>query len=113
MTIGEYISEKFQSFGVSNVQLYDFALSTSLDINTDISTADKGQLGLGIISLIEELALAPLQKSVSENGFSVSWDFSNMGRYYLLLCKKYGADPDSDVMKALGLSVITDKSDIW
>ena len=29
------------------------------------------------------------------------------------LCRKYGVAPDNEVVAALGLSTITDKSDIW
>lgn len=36
-----------------------------------------------------------------------------IGQYYMWLCRKYGVTPDNEVVAALGLSTITDKSDIW
>ena len=66
-----------------------------------------------MISVIEELMLAPYMSNVNENGFSVSWDYSRIGQYYMWLCRKYGVAPDDEVVAALGLSTITDKSDIW
>ena len=74
------------------------------------------QLNIGnytMISVIEELMLAPCMSNVNENGFSVSWDYSRIGQYYMWLCRKYGVAPDNEVVAALGLSTITDKSDIW
>lgn len=113
MTVGEYITSKFKAWNVSEVNLIDFTLKSGISPDEEY-TADKDKaMGEGMISLLEELVLSPIMRNVSENGFSVSWDFSNMGKYYLWLCRKYGKQPDNDVMAALGLSTIIDKTDIW
>ena len=66
-----------------------------------------------MIKILEELILSPVMKNVSENGFSVSWDYSKTGQYYMWLCRRYGIEPDTEVVAALGLSTIIDKTDIW
>lgn len=70
-------------------------------------------VGKGIISMLGDMLLAPCMSNINENGFSISWDYSKVGQYYMWLCKKYNVDPDDDVVAALGLSTIADKSDIW
>jgi hypothetical protein len=57
--------------------------------------------------------LAPRLQSVNESGFSLSWDFATLGKYYLWLCRRYGVSADSDTLQLLGISTITDKTDIW
>ncbi len=111
MTIREYISQKLRAWNITEAQFADVAASVNLD---DEYTFDDAQVvGKSMISIIEELMLSPYMSNVSENGFSVSWDYSKIGQYYMWLCRKYGVDPDEEVVAALGLSTITDKSDIW
>lgn len=94
-------------------------MSHLMDIGLDLNLDDEytpevsNSVGKAMVSIIEELMLAPNMSQVNENGFSVSWDYSRIGQYYMWLCRKYGVDPNTDVMAALGLSTITDMSDIW
>lgn len=88
-------------------------ISTSVNLEEDYSSDNEQKVGKAMIGILEELVLAPYMSNVNENGFSVSWDYSKVGQYYMWLCRKYGVDPDNDVVAALGLSTITDKSDIW
>lgn len=108
MTVGEYLRQKLQAWNVTDAQILD----TGLDLESEYVSSDT-QVHNALLDTIEELALAPYLKNVNENGFSVSWDYQNMGRYYLWLCNKLGRTPDDNVVAALGISTITDKSDIW
>lgn len=108
MTVGEYLRQKLQAWNVTDAQILD----TGLDLESEYVSGDT-QVQNALLDTIEELALAPYLKNVNENGFSVSWDYQNMGRYYLWLCNKLGRTPDDNVVAALGISTITDKSDIW
>lgn len=108
MTVGEYLRQKLQAWNVTDAQILD----TGLDLESEYVSSDT-QVQNALLDTIEELALAPYLKNVNENGFSVSWDYQNMGRYYLWLCNKLGRTPDDNVVAALGISTITDKSDIW
>lgn len=106
MTNGEFIQKRLVAFGVSDAEL---ALAdVELDDELDVSAAEQA-----MIPLLATLAMRPYQKSISENGFSVSWDMGNIGWWYRYLCSKYGVTPDANVMQAMGLSVITDRTSKW
>lgn len=109
MTIREYISQKLSAWQVNEALFADIPL----DLKEEYSDEVKGQVGKAMIGIIEEVMLAPYMKNVSENGFSVSYDYSKVGQYYMWLCRKYDVVPNIDVVAALGLSTITDKTDIW
>lgn len=68
---------------------------------------------IALIGVLEELLLAPRQTSVSEGGFSMTWNFDDAAKYYLWLCRKAGKTPAQEVQGLLKISVITDKTDIW
>lgn len=113
MTIREYISDKLKAFGISEAQLVDMSLSSGLDLESNVVEQDPTVVGVALTSTLEELILAPKMTNISESGFSVSWDFANMSQYYLWLCRKWGLTPKDDVLAALGLSVISDKTSKW
>lgn len=112
MTIGEYLSEQLRAWGVTQSQLVDVALD-GVDPNEEYTAESRDAVQRAMLHLLEQAMLSPFQKSISESGFSVSWDFGNAGRYYLWLCRRLGVTPSEDVVAALGISTITDKSDIW
>lgn len=111
MKIREYISQKLRAWNITDAQLKD--ISSGIDLDEEYTSDNSQVVGKAMISVIEELMLAPYMSNVNENGFSVSWDYSRIGQYYMWLCRKYGVAPDDEVVAALGLSTITDKSDIW
>ena len=111
MKIREYISQKLRAWNITDAQLED--ISSGIDLDEEYTSDNSQVVGMAMISVIEELMLAPYMSNVNENGFSVSWDYSRIGQYYMWLCRKYGVAPDNEVVAALGLSTITDKSDIW
>lgn len=111
MKVREYISQKFRAWDVTDAQLAD--ASTMVNLDDEYSQDNADMVGKAMASIIEEIALAPSMSNVSENGFSVSWDYSKIGQYYMWLCRKYGIDPNTEVVAALGLSTIRDMSDIW
>lgn len=112
MTNREYLSDQLRAWGITQSQLVDVSLD-GIDLDEEYSSSNREAVQLAMLHLLEQVMLLPFQKSISENGFSVSWDFGNIGRYYLWLCKRLGVTPDDDVVAALGLSTITDKSEIW
>lgn len=113
MTLREYVSEKLRAFGVTEAQLIDVATAIGHSLETDIAVLSPAKLGTALASALEELILSPKQTSVNENGFSVSWDFSSAGKYYLWLCRKWGIAPSEDALAMVGLSTITDRTEIW
>ena len=111
MKIREYISQKLRAWNITDAQLVD--ISPCIDLEEEYTSDDAQVVGKAMISVIEARMLAPYMSNVNENGFSVSWDYSRIGQYYMWICRKYGVAPDDEVVAALGLSTITDKSDIW
>lgn len=112
MTIREYVTQKFRALNISEANIIDLAQYINPD-DEYVPGENANEVGKAIISILGEVVLTPRLGNVNENGFSISWDYSKIGQYYMWLCRKYGVDPDMDVVAALDISTITDKSDIW
>lgn len=90
MSIKEYISSKFQSFGiqVSEADLLDMSLNARVNIEDDVDADVIDNISVAIARFIPSLLLRP--SSINESGFSMSWNTQGIKDYYSLLCKKYG-----------------------
>ena len=88
---------------------YVCQMSLDEEYTFDIATP----VGRALAQTIEGLILAPRLSNVNEGGFSMSWDFTNLGSYYLYLCKKWDVEVNEDVLAASGMSAITDKTEMW
>lgn len=90
MSIKEYISSKFQSFGiqVSEADLLDMSLNANVVIDDDVMSDNVDSISVAIARFIPSLLLRPT--SINESGFSMSWNTQGVRDYYSLLCKKYG-----------------------
>lgn len=114
MTIREYISQKLNAFGnISEAQLLDMSLSGKFSLEDEYNEGNVRSVGIAMVSGIEELVLVPKMKSVSESGFSVSWDYNGLGKYYLWLCRKWGVTPNEEVVGMLGISMVIDRTNCW
>lgn len=108
MTNGDFILSQLQAFNIGDADLMLVADQIDPDGELVVAEAEKA-----MIPLLAKAAMSPFQKSVSEHGVSVSWEMGQIGWWYKYLCKKYGIKPDDDVLAALGLSVITDRTSKW
>ncbi len=108
MTNREYILEQMRAFAPTESDLLKVK---GIDLNAELSDYEVTEKAM--IPLLAEMALSPFMKSVNENGFSVSWDIGKMGWLYSYLCAKYGVKPDANVLAALGMSVIIDRTNKW
>lgn len=90
MIVREYISSKFQSFGiqVSEADLLDMSLNARVNIEDDVDADVIDNISVAIARFIPSLLLRPT--SINESGFSMSWNTQGVKDYYYLLCKKYG-----------------------
>nr|DAX85469.1 MAG TPA: hypothetical protein [Caudoviricetes sp.] len=90
MIVREYISDKFQSFGiqVSEADLLDMSLNAKVAIDDDVMSDNVDSISVAIARFIPSLLLRPT--SINESGFSMSWNTQGVKDYYSLLCKKYG-----------------------
>lgn len=113
MTIREYISQKLPSFNLTEAQFADIYADYGLDVNQDYSIENQLAANKAIVGIIEEQVLAPRLASVNEGGFSMSWNYSDLGKLYMYLCNKYGITPNSDVVSLLGINMIKDASSKW
>ena len=88
MTVKEYISSKFQSFGiqVSEADLLDMSLNANVSPDDDMTST--GAVSVAIARFIPSLLLRAT--SISESGFSMSWNTQGIKDYYSLLCRQYG-----------------------
>lgn len=112
MTIGEYIKGKLQACEISDVQLLGVSVSGGFSLEDEYCEDTAKSANVALADVILEYLLAPRRTNISESGFSVSWDYDRLAQYYLLLCRRWGIKTD-DVMDLLGVTTITDKSDIW
>lgn len=90
MNIKEYISGKFQSFGiqVSEADLLDMSLNAKKELSDEVSRAAIDAISVAMAHFIPSLLLRAT--SISESGFSMSWNIQGIKDYYSLLCKQYG-----------------------
>ena len=88
MTVREYISSKFQSFGiqVSEADLLDMSLNANVSPDDEVTST--GVISVAIAKFIPSLLLRAT--SISESGFSMSWNIQGIKDYYSLLCRQYG-----------------------
>lgn len=90
MNVRQYISDKFQSFGiqVSEADLLDMSLNAKVAISDDVMSDNVDSISVAIAHFIPSLLLRPT--SINESGFSMSWNTQGVKDFYSLLCKKYG-----------------------
>ena len=90
MNVRQYISDKFQSFGiqVSEADLLDMSLNAKTDVDDDVTVNGLDAISVAIARFIPSLLLRAT--SISESGFSMSWNIQGIKDYYYLLCKQYG-----------------------
>lgn len=113
MTIKEYITSKFNSLQIAETFYADMLIESGLSADAEYDSTNQQSVGLAIISMIEEIALMPKLSSISEGGMSMSWNYADLGKYYLYLCRKWGVNANKDIVADMGVSSIIDKSNIW
>lgn len=90
MTVKEYISSKFQSFGIqlSEADLLDMSLNAKKELDDEVSQDNIVSVSVAMARFIPSLLLRAT--SIGESGFSMSWNIDGIKDYYSLLCKQYG-----------------------
>lgn len=92
MTVNDYISQKFQTFGInlSEADLLEISLFSGINGEDEMNSSNIGLVSVAMVKFIPSLLLRA--NSISENGFSMSWDIKGVKEYYSFLCKKYGLE---------------------
>ncbi len=90
MTVNEYISQKFQTFGIqlSEAELLDMCLNSNISGEDEMNEDCYDRVSVAIVKFIPSLLLRAT--SISESGFSMSWNIQGIKDYYSFLCKQYG-----------------------
>lgn len=106
MAIRDYIVQKFSSYGtLTDADVLDFSMKSGLSPDDEMSKEIRQEVELGMIGLIPSLLLRPT--SVTENGFSASWDEDGLRQYYLYLCNQNDVTPEA----ISGLGIISSYND--
>ena len=92
MTIREYITDKFQSFGinVSEADLVDMLNDTDFNSSDEASGDALNVANIAITKYSLYLLCHPT--SINESGFSMSWDPKGLEKFYSAMCIRYGLD---------------------
>ncbi len=90
MTVNEYISQKFQFFSIqlSEADLLDMCLNSKISGEDEMNNDCYDRVSVAIAKFIPSLLLRAT--SISESGFSMSWNIQGIKDYYSFLCKQYG-----------------------
>jgi hypothetical protein len=92
MTIKDYISGKLQQFGVnvSDADLLDMLDGTDFSKDNECMGYSLNVANIAIAKFIPSLLTRAT--SISENGFSMSWNIEGIKEYFSILCDRYGLD---------------------
>lgn len=90
MTVNDYIQQKFQTFNIqlSEADLLDMCLNANVSGEDEMTPDNHTRVHVSIARFIPSLLLRAT--SISESGFSMSWNLQGIKDYYSLLCKQYG-----------------------
>lgn len=90
MTVNDYIGQKFQTFGIqlSEADLLDMCLNSKINGEDEMNEDCHTRVAVAIAKFIPSLLLRAT--SISESGFSMSWNLQRVKEYYSFLCEKYG-----------------------
>lgn len=113
MTIKEYIQMEFEAFGIEDAQIFEVLSSSSLCWEDECIPENLMERQNMCLDILEGLLFRPRLKTINESGISLTYDFDGIGKWYLFLCRKVGRNPNEDIVGMLGVSAITDKTNIW
>lgn len=105
MTIGEYIKEKTSLW---SVELSDEVITLELsrvELDSSVTISAETNLDQFFYNVIPDIILLP--KSVSEGGFSISYDKDAITAYYKILASRLG------LPNLLAKDTITDITNRW
>lgn len=90
MTVADYIQQKFQTFGIqlSEADLLEISLNSNVRGEGEMNQDCYVRVSVAIAKFIPSLLLRAT--SISESGFSMSWNIQGIKDYYSFLCKQHG-----------------------
>jgi hypothetical protein len=105
VSIRDYIQGKFQSMSITlcEAELLELSINGGLTMSSDVTASNIADVARAIAGFIPGLLLRP--SSVSEGGFSTSFDKDALMKYHAYLCSTYDL-PNT-------LTGIQDGTDLW
>lgn len=90
MIVKDYIQQRFQTFGISisEADLYDMCLNANISGDGEVNELNHNSVSVAMAKFIPSLLLRAT--SISESGFSMSWNIEGIKEYYAYLCRMYG-----------------------
>lgn len=110
MTNKDYIMANLAPLGIKEEQIA--VVFGNIEPDAEY-IAGSQEVGVALTKAIELACFMPKVKSVSESGFSVSYDYTDLAKYYLVLCRMYGVTPNEELSAMAGINRIVDKSSKW
>ncbi|WP_042369781.1 DUF6706 family protein [Bacteroides neonati] len=97
MTVKDYITQKFQTFGIqlSEADLLDVCLNSKISGEDEMNQDCHSRVTVAIAKFIPSLLLRAT--SIGESGFSMSWNIEGIKQYYSFACKQYGLKDELNV----------------
>lgn len=92
MIIQEYITQKFQIFGIDmpESEILDLSLCSQLNKDDEVTQDNHLAVTVAIVQYIPNLLLRA--SSFTENKLSMSWDIKAIKDFYSMKCKELGLD---------------------
>lgn len=100
-------------FHMQTALFEDMLIESGLKSEDEYNADNQKEVGIAMCSMLEKLCMMPRMTNISESGFSQSWDFAKLGNFYQWLCKKWGVTPNKDVLAAMGVNSIVDRTRSW
>ncbi len=97
MTVKDYITQKFQTFGIqlSEADLLDVCLNSKISGEDEMNQDCHSRVTVAIAKFIPSLLLRAT--SIGESGFSMSWNIEGIKQYYSFACKQYSLKDELNV----------------
>lgn len=89
MTIKEYIAGKFGGFGIDLSDADFSAMLLSYHALSDDTLLDENNINLCNMAICDFIPSLLVRPTISESGFSMSWNIKGIKDYYSFLCDKY------------------------
>lgn len=92
MTVEEYITQKFQTFGIelSSADILDISIGSGLSVEAEVSVDNHAPVTVAMVKYIPNLLLRA--SSFTENKLSMSWDMNGVKTFYSMKCEEYGIE---------------------
>lgn len=88
MTVRDFITGRFKSFGINLSEADLLEICISLDSSAEATSSNLRSVNVAICKFIPSLLARPT--SINEGGVSISWDKNTIKEYYNTLCKDLG-----------------------